>query len=239
MLEQWFSAALQTPSWGIVALSYGGGVVSTLLPCSIAMLPLLVGYIGGYAPTRSRSEVLLQVLLFVVGLGLVLSVMGVASAILGLTFGGWVNQWWLLGAGLLAAAMGMQLLGWIHLPLPQIVQTLPNGGAGKTGIARFVAPISLGALFGLASSPCGTPFLAGILALISQTGDVALGGASLFAYALGQGTLLLIVGLFTGLLKHRARLYHVGERISHLSGAVFVAAGAVLILKGFGVSWLS
>jgi cytochrome c-type biogenesis protein len=125
----------------------------------------------------------------------------------------------------------LHLLEIIQLPLPQFVTKLPHS---KPGV--FLAPLVLGAAFGAASSPCGTPFLTGILGFISREQNWLLGGSSLFFYALGQSMLLLITGLFTGLMKQMALLRHVGSVITKLSATVFILAGVLLIAQAAG--WL-
>lgn len=235
MLEQQFVLALSQPSFAIIGLAYLGGLASMFLPCTLSLMPALVGYIGGYADTRSKWVVLQQTFMFVLGLATVFTLFGTLAALLGLTFGNFSSQWWFALMGILTIVMALNLLDVIHIPLPSFITKLPEGGAEASGLRRWIAPFVLGLAFGAASSPCGTPFLAGILGLISNTQNVFLGASSLFTYALGQGTLLIIIGLFTGMLKHIATLRHIGSAITKLSGSVFLAAGLLLILEGFGL----
>lgn len=228
-LESLLLQNLNTHSALVVGLAFLGGVASSFLPCAISMLPVLVGYVGGYA-SDSKWDVFVQAGLFIVGLALVMTVFGVSASLLGVTFGAFIGSGWYYAIGLLAIVMALKLLGVIHIPLPQFVTKLPESKSG-----RFVAPIILGAAFGTASSPCGTPFLAAILGFISREKNVLLGGASLFSYALGQGVLILVVGLFTGLLKHMAILRHVGSVINKLSAVLFIMVGLMLIAMGAGV----
>lgn len=223
------------PAWWIVGLSYLSGVASTLLPCCIGMLPILIGYMGGYADVDNREQVLIQCVCFVMGLATIMTVLGILATSLGLTFGALTGPWLFYGAGTIAVLMGLKLLGIITIPLPQLVKTLPESGIQHSGLKRFIAPYIMGLTFGAAATPCGTPFLAGILGMLSTTKNVVLGGASLFAYACGQGTLLIIAGLFTGLLKHIAIMRHVGQTINQLSGVVFLLGGSLLILEGAGL----
>jgi cytochrome c-type biogenesis protein len=125
--------------------------------------------------------------------------------------------------------MGLQLLGVFHVPLPQLVQKLPDTQAG-----RYLTPLILGMAFGLASSPCGTPFLSVILGLMSQEHNWVLGGSSLFCYALGQGMLLLLVGLGVGVLKHMATLRKIGFVMNQISGWAFILTGLYLLILGSG-----
>lgn len=229
-IEQLFLENLDARSGVVILLAFLGGVVSSLLPCTIGMLPVLIGYVGGYSGS-SRWAVLRQVLLFVLGVALVMTILGVAASTLGIAFGGLVGSGWYYAVGVVAIVMGLQLLGVINIPLPQLITKLPDSKPGQ-----ILMPIVLGMAFGAASSPCGTPFLTAILGFISQEKNLWLGGGSLFAYALGQSVLLIVVGLFTGLIKHMAVVRRVGKVINLLSGITFILAGALLIAQA--ASWL-
>jgi cytochrome c-type biogenesis protein len=234
LIEALFREMLsQRAALGIVALSFAGGVVSSLLPCTLSMLPLMVGYIGGFGG-ESKLEALKRSVLFILGLALVLSVFGVLASLLGVTFGAWVGEAWYFAMGALALLMGLQLLGVLHLPLPAIFKRLPDVATQQ---GRWFAPLLLGMAFGASASPCGTPYLTGLLGFISHTQNVLLGGISLFAYALGQGVLLLAAGLFTGVLRHIARIRRVSGPINLMSGVLFVLSGLMLI--GAGAGWLA
>lgn len=229
-LESTFLSTLNAHSYMVLFLAFAGGVVSSLLPCTVGMLPVLVGYVGGYTE-QSRLSVLRQIVLFMLGFALVLTILGILASLLGTVMAALVGQGWYYFLGAVAIVMGLQLLDLIQLPLPQFVTRMPETGTGK-----ILAPLALGAAFGAASSPCGTPFLTAILGFISREQNWVLGGASLFSYAFGQSMLLLIVGLFTGLIKQMAVFRHVGFVITKLSAAVFILAGLLLIAQAAG--WL-
>lgn len=229
-LETALFETLSAQSYAVFGLAFAGGVVSSLLPCAVGMLPVLVGYVGGYT-APSRWAALQQILMFMLGYALVMTALGVLAATAGLAFGSLVGGVWYYMVGALAILMGLHLLEVFQLPLPQFVTRLPESKGG-----RLAAPLLLGLAFGAATSPCGTPFLTAILGFISQQKNLALGGAGLFAYSLGQSMILLAAGLFTGLLKHMATLRRVGYVFTRLSGAVFILAGLVIIAQAAG--WL-
>jgi cytochrome c-type biogenesis protein len=228
-IESQFYQSLNSQSAMVIALAFMGGVASSFLPCTIAMLPVLVGYVGGYSED-SKLAVFIQVSLFITGLAITMTILGIIASLLGITFGTIIGGAWYYIIGLLAIVMGLNLLGVFHIPLPQFITKHPDTQASK-----IIAPLLLGVTFGLASSPCGTPFLAGILGLISSEHNLLIGGASLFCYALGQSALLLVVGMFTGLLKHIATLRQVGNVINKLSAIVFIGVGLIIIATGAGL----
>ena len=213
----------------VIGSAYVGGLISSLLPCSLAMLPLLVGYIGGYDKSASKLEVIGQACLFVLGMASVLTILGILTSLLGMAFGSLIGSGWFYAIGMLAILMGLQLLGVIHIPVPQTIKKMPESRAGK-----ILTPLILGFTFGLASSPCGTPFLSVILGLMTREHNWLLGGSSLFSYALGQGSLLLLAGIGTGLLKHMATLRKIGLVMNQVSGYAFLLVGCFLLILGSG-----
>lgn len=231
-LESALSQTLDTHALGVIGIAFLCGVISSMLPCSISMMPVLVGYIGGFSEGQ-KSEVLEDAILFVVGLALVMTLLGVTAALLGITFGSWVNQWGYYLLGILTLVMGLQLLGVIHLRIPQFIHQMPQ--AGKSPFGKMLAPLVLGMAFGGTTASCGTPFLATILGFIGRERNIILGGTSLFCYALGQSILILIIGLCTGLLKHLAVMRHVGAILNKISGGVFLLIGLLLIAQGAGI----
>jgi len=227
-LESIFTSYLETHSILVLGAAFIAGIVSSLLPCTLAMLPLLVGYIGAYSED-SKWAVFQQVFFFIIGLSVTMTALGIAASLLGVAFGTIIGKGWYYAIGILSILMALQLLEIIHIPLPKFMSKVPESNSGK-----IIAPFVFGLTFGIASSPCGTPFLAGILALISKEHNLVLGGASLFCYAMGQGVLFVVIGMFTGLIKHLSILRHVGVLFTKLSASLFIVFGAMLIALGAG-----
>jgi cytochrome c-type biogenesis protein len=94
----------------------------------------------------------------------------------------------------------------------------------RTGL---LGALLLGMLFGTVLSPCASPVLAVILTLAAVQGQVAYGSTLLFTYALGQGTLIILAGTFTGVIESFLQ-----SRGSRLSLGLQKAAGGLLFLVG-------
>jgi cytochrome c-type biogenesis protein len=202
----------------VLLLAFGGGVLSALLPCSVSFLPLTIAYMGGSA---NQGPIPLRIGLFVVGLCLSLTVLGLLAALLGLSLGTALAGWGTLALGLLAVVMGLHMLHIVQMPMPAGLSRMPQVPLG--------GPLVLGFLFGLTASPCSTPILTLLLGYIAKAQQPLLGIVALFCYALGQSVLLLLAGWGAGVLKHRATLLQAGEWINRMSG---------IILLGFGVFWI-
>jgi len=206
--------------------SYLGGVIATASPCILASIPLVIGFVGGYAG-GNKKQAFFYSLTFVVGLALVMSALGAAAALMGTMFGD-VGTYWYFVVSVILIVMGLQLAGVINLKLGGNAQRfLPQ----KTGL---IGALILGMLFGLVLSPCASPVLAVILTLAAVQGKVAYGSTLLFAYALGQGTLILLAGTFTGVIESylQSKSAKVGTILQQVAGGLIFFAGCYIFFQG-------
>jgi cytochrome c biogenesis protein CcdA len=206
--------------------SYLGGVIATASPCILASIPLVIGLVGGYAG-GSKKQAFAYSLSFVLGLAVVMSALGAAAAVMGTLFGD-VGTYWYFIVAVILMVMGLQLAGLINLHLGGKSQKfLPK----QTGL---LGALILGVLFGLVLSPCASPVLAVILTLVAFQGKVAYGSSLLFAYALGQGTLIILAGTFTGAINQylQSRGAKVGAVLQQAAGCLLFFAGAYIFFQG-------
>jgi cytochrome c biogenesis protein CcdA len=210
-----------------LAAAFLAGIASSASPCAIAAVPLVVGYVGGYAGDN-RWRAFLYSSAFVLGMAVTFTAAGVAVAAAGAWLGS--GLWWQGGMALLAIVFGGHLLGVWKVPglggLSCSTSSSPRWrGAGALGAAIA------GALAGVAFAPCATPVLAGILAIVGSQGDIIFGTTLMFLYAIGHGALLLAAGSSVALAQKlaRSRLAKAGEIFLKLAGALLLGYGVYLV----------
>jgi cytochrome c-type biogenesis protein len=172
-------ASLQNVSLLAFLLAFVGGVVTSIGPCNIATIPLIVGYVGGgHNLPRARSFVLS--LAFAIGLALAFMLLGVAAAKIGGLIGAATRWWYYLVAGV-CFVTGLNMLGVVKLNLPMWFGDLRE----RIGLKGIPGALALGLVSGLVASQCATPVLAAILTYVMAKGALTFGAALLFVYALG------------------------------------------------------
>lgn len=209
---------------------FAGGVISSISPCTLGILPIVVGYIGGYSENTTKRTVI-QLLFFILGLSIVLTSLGIVAAFTGKTLGFHTNPYIGLVLSSLIFVMGLTLLEIIEVPMPVLISQMPQNKNNN----MVLYPMLLGGTFALASTPCATPILAGIMAYASFKANMVEGGMLLFLYALGQSLIVLLVGLFASFFKKMSFIKNYTHMVNKFSGALLILASAFLYLKIFEV----
>ena len=171
------------------------GLASSVSPCTVAAVPLVVGYVGGYSD-GSRRRAFLYALAFVLGLSLAFTGVGLAIALAGAFFmpAGGLWRGVLIALALVA---GVSLLAGRALPGMGGAQCRTDKSP-PTQWKGIMGALLAGALSGFVFAPCATPVIVGILALIGNQQDVVFGTVLMFLYSLGHGALLLAAGSSVG-----------------------------------------
>ncbi len=209
-------------------LSFAGGLVASISPCSLSMLPIIIGYIGGYSDAKP-SKTLVQMLFFVFGTALIFSVIGIICALTGKVFISFAGGYFGIILAAIILVMGLKLVGFLDFELPVLIKEMPKSDANNT----FVYPILLGAVFALVGSPCSTPILAGIMAFASLSANIVNAIIMLFLFSMGQGLILIIAGFLTSRLKNRQNFYKISDILMKISGLLLILASLYIFYKIF------
>ncbi|MEQ1803792.1 MAG: protein-disulfide reductase DsbD [Burkholderiaceae bacterium] len=221
-----FGAALESKNllW-IVGAFLLAGLLLSLTPCVLPMLPILSSIIVGQAGAPTRSRGFRLALAYSLGMALVYTAFGMAAGLLGEGLAAALQNAWVLGAfGLLLVILSLSMFGVYELQLPSFVQSRLAKVSGRLQGGRYAGVFAMGGLSAVIVSPCVAAPLAGALVYISQTRDVVLGGVALFAMAVGMSAPLLLLGLSSGSVLPRAGEWM--ERVKHAFG--FMLLGVAL-----------
>ena len=228
-MENYVSLFTQNGSLPILfAISFLGGLIASISPCSLAMLPIIIGYVGGYSKEKP-IKTFLQMIFFVIGTAIVFSIIGIICAVTGKVFISFAGGYFGLIIASILMVMGLKLAGFIDFELPIMIKEIPQGNSHSL----ILYPIILGAVFALAGTPCSTPILAGIMAFASLSASISHAIIMLFLFALGQGVILILAGFLTSHLKNWKGFYKFSDLLLKISGILLVLASIYIFYKIF------
>lgn len=217
-LASQIGSALASGSILALPLSLVGGLIAGFNPCCLALYPAAaasccVGRDSNQRPSGANA------VSFVLGIAVAMAALGVAVSMAGHVTGpGTIGRYAVAAVPLI---MGLDLLGWIHLPFDRLSRLRIRNGGGAFG---------MGLLLSLVIAPCSTPLLASVLSYAAYHGRMIYGALLLFVYGLGLGTPLLLAG--TGTVRVVNWLERAGWKIW-----VDRSSGAALLLLGFYLLW--
>jgi thiol:disulfide interchange protein DsbD len=192
------------------------------------MVPILSSLIVGQGANLTRRRAILLSLTYVLAMAATYTATGLLAALLGQNVQAWFQNPWMLGVfSALFVILALSMFGLYDLQLPPALQNRLVDWCNRQRGGHHVGAAVMGLLSALIVSPCVAPPLIGALTFIAVTGDMALGGAALFAMGLGMGVPLLVIGASAGHWLPRAG--HWMERIKTLFGVLLLAVALWLV----------
>ena len=216
------------------ALLIGIGIAFT--PCVLPMYPLISGIVLGGKQRLSTARALLLAFIYVQGMALTYTALGLVVAAAGLQFQAALQHpYVLIGLSVAFILLALSMFGLFTLQLPSALQTrltlMSNRQQGGSPGGVFV----MGAIAGLICSPCTTAPLSAILLYIAQSGNMWLGGGTLYLYALGMGLPLILVTVFGNRLLPKSGPWM--ETVKTAFGFIILALPVFLLERIIGDVW--
>ncbi|QLO02423.1 protein-disulfide reductase DsbD [Citrobacter freundii] len=224
----------QLPFSTLWALLIGIGIAFT--PCVLPMYPLISGIVLGGKQRLSTGRALLLTFIYVQGMAITYTALGLVVAAAGLQFQAALQHpYVLVGLAIAFTLLALSMFGLFTLQLPSSLQTrltlMSNRQQGGSPGSVF----TMGAIAGLICSPCTTAPLSAILLYIAQSGNMWLGGGTLYLYALGMGLPLMLITVFGNRLLPKSGPWM--EHVKTAFGFVILALPVFLLERIIGDEW--
>ena len=222
------AALFQGEFWWLIVSFFGFGLLLSFTPCMLPMIPILSGIIVGRgAPVTRRQGFALSVA-YVLGMAITYAIAGVAAGLSGAMLSAVLQNPWVLGSfAFVFVMLALSMFGLYDLQLPERLQTRLTETSNRLPGGRYTGVFAMGVLSALIVGPCVAAPLAGALLYISQSRDLVLGGAALFAMALGMGIPLLVVGASAGALLPQAGPWM--DTVKRFFGVLLIAVAIYLV----------
>lgn len=193
------------------------GLALNLTPCVYPLIPITIGYFGGQAEGKTSRLVMLG-LLYMLGMALTYSVVGVVTSLSGAVFGTLLqNPIVIIGIAILFVGLALSQFGVYEFKLPDS-WVAKAGGAKGGGFGAFF----MGLTMGIVAAPCIGPFVLGLVTYVAAKGDPLYGFLMFFVLALGLGFPYLLLAIFSGKIKSLPRAGLWMEGVKHIFGFLLI-----------------
>jgi len=224
----------ELPFSALWALLIGIGIAFT--PCVLPMYPLISGIVLGGKQRLSTGRALLLAFIYVQGMALTYTALGLVVAAAGLQFQAALQHpWVLIGLSAVFILLALSMFGLFSLQLPSSLQTRLTLMSNRQQGGSVGGVFAMGAIAGLICSPCTTAPLSAILLYIAQSGNMWLGGGTLYLYALGMGLPLILFTVFGNRLLPKSGPWM--ETVKTAFGFVILALPVFLLERVVGDVW--
>lgn len=205
-----------------------GGVVTSFTPCAYPLIPIIVGVIGS-AGEKSKGKSFLLSFGYVLGMAITFATLGMIAALTGKMFGQIQSSPIAhLIVGNVIILFALILLDVI--PMPTFL--LSRAGAGKVFKGgTMISAVLMGIVSGFIAAPCTAAILAALLTFVATTQNILVGSTLLLVFAIGLGTLLIIIGTFTGILAAIPRSGKVMHIVQKTLAFTMILLGEYFIFK--------
>lgn len=228
--------------FGALLLAYLGGIISSFTPCIYPMIPITVGFVGGTADRNIKNGWILSSI-YVLGMSTIYTIIGIIAAISGRIFGTLTNTpGWYLGLGIVLVLSSLWMMDviqfdpmvWVEKWSSKFKKTHPHHHhptQKETLRSKELSAFLLGFSSGFIAAPCTTPVLTTILTFIATEKSIITGGLLMFSFALGLGTILVVIGTFAGALKILPKSGKWMSNVKKISGYMILAIGMYFTYK--------
>ena len=202
-----------------------GGLALNLTPCVYPLIPITIGFFGGQSEGSTKRLIMMGIL-FVLGLAVTYSIIGVVTSLTGALFGALLqNPLVIIAVALILIALSLSMFGVYEFKLPDSLVAKAGGAKGGMYGAFF-----MGLTLGIVAAPCIGPFVLGLVTYVASKQDPFFGFIMFFVLALGLGTPYLFLAIFSGKIKNLPRAGEWMQGVEHIFGLILVGMAIYFLL---------
>lgn len=212
--------------WLTPVLAFLAGVLTSFLPCSLSSVPLVIGYVGGVGEKNTKKAFGYSAI-FALGTAITFVTLGLIATTAGKLMGNASSVWYII-LGVLMILMALQT--W------EIFRFIPSTNLiSKSKKRGFIGAFLAGILGGIFSSPCSTPVLISLLAIVAGEGNLLWGIFLMLLYSVGHSTLVMIAGTSVGFVQKLKS----SEKYRISAGILKLVMGVAILFVGLYMFWLA
>ena len=229
MIDAWLSqlaSAISANMWLAPLMALLAGVLTSMTPCALSSIPLIVGYVGGVGEKNTKKAFAYSAT-FSAGTAVTFVALGIIATSAGRLMGTSSPVWYMI-LGVLMMLMALQT--W------EVFNFIPSINLmGKSEKRGFIGAFAAGVLGGIFSSPCSTPVLIALLAIVAGNGSLAWGILLMLLYSIGHSALVMVAGTSVGFVQRMSN----SGRYAKAGKVLKVIMGAAILLIGLYMFYLA
>ena len=212
--------------WLAPLLALVAGVLTSVTPCSLSNVPLIIGYVGGIGEKNAKKAFAYSAV-FSIGTAVTFVTLGIIATSAGKLIGRTSTVWYIV-LGVLMILMALQTY--------EIFNFIPSVNLlGKSKKRGFIGAFLAGILGGVFSSPCSTPVLIALLAIVAGKGNLLWGILLMLLYSIGHSTLVMVAGTSIGFVQK----INASSKYTTTATVLKIVMGTAILLIGFYMFWLA
>lgn len=229
MINDWLSQIAENIGnnmWIAPILALIAGILTSFTPCSLSSVPLIIGYVGGIGEKNTKKAFSYSAV-FSLGTAITFVTLGVIATSAGKLMGTSSKIWYII-LGVLMVLMSLQTFG--------IINIIPSANLiTKSKKKGFVGAFIAGILGGVFSSPCSTPVLIALLAIVADKASIIWGILLMLLYSIGHSTLVMIAGTSIGFVQKVSG----NPKYNKVSTIIKIIMGVIILAIGLYMFWLA
>lgn len=229
MIDNWLNQiadVIGKNMWLAPVLALAAGILTSFTPCSLSSVPLIIGYVGGTGEKNTKKAFMYS-LTFALGTAITFVTLGIIATSAGKLMGTTSSVWYIV-LGVLMVLMSLQTWGIFNfIPSVNLISKSKKRG--------FIGAFLAGILGGIFSSPCSTPVLIALLAVIAGNGSLVWGILLMILYSIGHSTLVIAAGTSIGFVQK----INGSEKYQKAGTVLKIIMGSVILLIGLYMFWLA